>query len=149
MRRRPLQQAFGLTLIVLLLTGCGGAPVEPTSTSTPLPVPPTATLSAGPPCFGLIQADKLPDWAGGLAFGEMHSSDGSFTDLTSVVGCKVEGGVILINEDGRFFSAYIDDCENFESSDIPPEELRPASDDPWICNQPTGDGGIQFMQRKG
>ena len=35
-RRRLLQQAFGLTLVVLLLAGCGGAP--PTSTPTPTPV---------------------------------------------------------------------------------------------------------------
>ena len=39
--RRLLQQAFGLTLTVLLLTGCGGATIEPTVTLTP--IPPTAT----------------------------------------------------------------------------------------------------------
>jgi len=39
-RRRLLQQAFGLTLIALLLTGCGGATTEPTAALTP--VPPTA-----------------------------------------------------------------------------------------------------------
>jgi hypothetical protein len=38
--RRLLQQAFGLTLVVLLLAGCGGAPAEPTAT----PLPPTPTL---------------------------------------------------------------------------------------------------------
>jgi hypothetical protein len=41
--KRLLQQAFGLTLGMLLLAGCGGAPVAPTSTSTPTPVPPTET----------------------------------------------------------------------------------------------------------
>ena len=39
--RKLLQQTFGLTLVVLLLTGCGGAPAEPTA--TPTPAPPTAT----------------------------------------------------------------------------------------------------------
>ena len=39
--RKLLQQTLGLTLVVLLLTGCGGAPAEPTA--TPTPAPPTAT----------------------------------------------------------------------------------------------------------
>ncbi len=43
--RRLLQQAFGLTLIVLLLAGCGGASAKPTATLTP--VPPTATPTTG------------------------------------------------------------------------------------------------------
>lgn len=38
--RRLLQQAFGLTIIVLLLAGCGGTSATPTATLTP--VPPTA-----------------------------------------------------------------------------------------------------------
>lgn len=46
--RRLLQQALGLMLTVLLLTGCGGATIEPTVTLTPIPptatpIPPTAT----------------------------------------------------------------------------------------------------------
>jgi hypothetical protein len=45
--RRLLQQTFGLTLVVLLLAGCGGAPAEPTA--TPTPVPPTPTLTPIPP----------------------------------------------------------------------------------------------------
>jgi hypothetical protein len=44
--RRLLQQAFGLMLVVSLLAGCGGAPVEPTSTPAPTPVPPTVTATA-------------------------------------------------------------------------------------------------------
>jgi hypothetical protein len=32
---KPLQRAFGLTLVVLLLAGCGGATGEPTDTPTP------------------------------------------------------------------------------------------------------------------
>jgi hypothetical protein len=44
--RRLLQQAFGLTLAVLLLAGCGGATAEPTA--TPTPVPPTAEPTAIP-----------------------------------------------------------------------------------------------------
>lgn len=47
--KKLLQQAMGLTLIVLLLAGCGGAPAEPTSTPTLIPVPPTATPTPIPP----------------------------------------------------------------------------------------------------
>ena len=51
--RELVQQAFGLTLIVLLLTGCGGAPTEPTATlvpptATPTPVPLTPTPTPTP-----------------------------------------------------------------------------------------------------
>lgn len=37
MTGRRLLQALGLTLIVFLLTGCGGVPAEPTATPTPVP----------------------------------------------------------------------------------------------------------------
>ena len=47
---RALRYAFGLMLIVLLLTGCSGAPTEPTATlvpptaiPTPVPLTPTPT----------------------------------------------------------------------------------------------------------
>jgi hypothetical protein len=46
-RRRLYQRTFGLTLAVLFLAGCGGAPAEPTA--TPTPVPPTVTPTAAPP----------------------------------------------------------------------------------------------------
>jgi hypothetical protein len=39
MTSRRLLQALGLTLIVFLLTGCGGVPAEPTATSTAVPTP--------------------------------------------------------------------------------------------------------------
>lgn len=54
-----LQQAFGLTIVVLLLAGCGGVPVQPTATPvstftltpaptfTPTPEFPTFTLDNG------------------------------------------------------------------------------------------------------
>jgi heat shock protein HslJ len=45
--RKLLQQVFGLTLVVLLLAGCGRAPAGPTITSTP--TPPTATPMSIPP----------------------------------------------------------------------------------------------------
>ena len=46
-RSRLLQQVFGLTLTVLLLTGCGGAPFQ--TTATPSQIPSTATLTPIPP----------------------------------------------------------------------------------------------------
>jgi protease I len=46
MHRRKVLQTIGLTLVVLLLAGCGGALAGPTATSTP--VPPTATPTSVP-----------------------------------------------------------------------------------------------------
>jgi hypothetical protein len=50
---RILQQMFGLTLVLLLVTGCGGAQVEPTTlpetpTATPTLVPPTPSATPTP-----------------------------------------------------------------------------------------------------
>lgn len=147
--KKLLQQVFGLMLAVFLLAGCGSSNGGEAAKVSTADKTATATLSAGAPCFGLIQADKLPDWAGSLAFGKKHSLGGNnFVDLTSMVGCKVEGGVILI-EDGRFVQAYVNDCKSLKSSNISPQELRPGSGDSWVCVQPTGDGGIQFVQREG
>jgi hypothetical protein len=48
--RKLLQQTFGLTLIVLLLAGCGGAPTKPTATPTPIPTAtPYPTYTPLPP----------------------------------------------------------------------------------------------------
>jgi len=49
--KKLLQQTFGLTLLVLLLVGCGGAQTKPTATSVPptdTSMPPTATPTATP-----------------------------------------------------------------------------------------------------
>ncbi len=49
--RKLLQQMFGLTSVLLLLAGCGGAQIAPTATPalpTATPIPPTATLTAAP-----------------------------------------------------------------------------------------------------
>jgi len=75
--RKLLQQTFSLTLIVLLLAGCGGAPAEPTatptltntptliptSTSTPTNTPtltptsiPTITPTPTPPPINTVEA---------------------------------------------------------------------------------------------
>ena len=113
----------------------------------------STTLPAEWPCFGLAQGAALPDWAGGLAFGEYHDlGGGSFVDLTSLVGCEIEEGVLTVNEeteDRLFGGAYVEDCDGFQSSDIPPEELRPAVDDRWICREPLEGGGLGFTQREG
>ena len=45
--RALLQHTLGLTLVLLLLAGCGGASTEPTA--TPTPVPPTTTSTPVPP----------------------------------------------------------------------------------------------------
>jgi hypothetical protein len=65
-RRRLFQRIFGLTLVVLLLAACGGAPAELVATSTPVPptatptrVPPTATATAALPTATPTQAFTL------------------------------------------------------------------------------------------
>jgi hypothetical protein len=56
--KKLLQHMFGLTTVMLLLAGCGGAPSEPTA--TPTPVPPTATPTPVPgPKPGHWEGDKV------------------------------------------------------------------------------------------
>jgi len=72
--RELLQQVFGLTLIVLLLTGCGGAPAEPTAT----PVPPTATSTPVPltPTPTPVPPTPTPIPARGIITGMVFDNDG-------------------------------------------------------------------------
>ncbi len=136
---KSFRQIYVLTLIVLLLVGCSGSQPEPTATHTPEP---TATLPPQPPCYGLTQANSLPEWAGGLAFGEKHTFGlGEFTDLTNMTGCEVEGGVIAMhNENGKFLLAYVDNCDSFELNILPGLPIPTQVGDSWICNMPTTDG---------
>ncbi|MGB2895043.1 MAG: hypothetical protein WBB65_02620 [Anaerolineales bacterium] len=65
--RRLWPQVLGLTLAVLLLAGCGGAPAEPASTptpgpptSTPTPIPPTITPTPIYPFFTTSEVLEIP-----------------------------------------------------------------------------------------
>ena len=80
--RRLLQRAFGLTVIVLLLSGCGGPPVEPTAT----PIPPTATPV--PPTATPTQAFTLA------------------TSAEEILGTWVAVDCIRFDRDGTFRQAY-------------------------------------------
>jgi len=62
-RRGLLQRAFGLTLIVLLLAGCGGATIEPTATL--MPVPPTATQAPATEVPPTPEPTEQGDWFDG------------------------------------------------------------------------------------
>ena len=60
---RILQQMFALTLVLLLVTGCGGAQVEPTTlpeppTTTPTLVPPTPAATPSPTVAFLPHLDE-------------------------------------------------------------------------------------------
>ncbi len=102
--RRRLQQAFGLTLIVLLLTGCGGTLAEPTATLTPIPptatstpVPPTATPTLVPPTntpqppkVSIMLSAHVPEWAAGKM--ELKVLVGAYrltTGLTATAGSQI------------------------------------------------------------
>lgn len=65
--RRLLQQTIGLTLVALLLVGCGGTPAEPTAMPTAIPpivtstlVPPTATPTPVPPTATPVPPTATP-----------------------------------------------------------------------------------------
>jgi hypothetical protein len=68
--KRLLQQMFGLTLVVLLLAGCGGVLAEPTPTHTPsptpTPIPPTDTPTPAPTPTPSPMPTPVPEVRGSL-----------------------------------------------------------------------------------
>ena len=58
--RKLRQKAFGLTLVVFLLAGCGGAQAEPTSTPTPIPPTETSRLTNTPTCTPTLTLTNTP-----------------------------------------------------------------------------------------
>ncbi len=144
LRRKQLLVAVLAAVIGLVGVACGDDAGDDASGGT-------TSAPAGPPCFGLARVDALPEWADGLSFGERHEFNGGFTDLSGRVGCEVDEGVLSVDEEspsGMGLQAYVDGCDTFESSDIPPEELRPAPDDAWICFAPGGEPGTQVIAQK-
>jgi len=139
-----------LVVIALAVTaGCGGegdeaasSAVDPAATTlVEEAAAVTTTLPAGPPCFGLVQVDQLPEgWAVLLNF--------DVADWMPDVGCEIEAGVLRVSEDGHFRSAFVDACASFESTDIPSEDLWPASNQRWVCHE-VGEASLSFTQREG
>lgn len=113
MSNRQLQQMVYLCLVVLLLVGCGGAQVEPSATSTP--VPPTLTLTPVPPTLtptppGILLTPIPSGIAGGWTSEpgsaltiSLYNSEGQLLALV-----KVEGTVEW-DEQGRLAKG----AENF------------------------------------
>ena len=140
-----MRSAVFVVVVAVIATACGsdgdgaGSDTEPTAAAV-------TTVLVSAPCFGLEQVDKLPEWIGGLAFGESHSiSGGNTIDLVSKVGCQIEGGVLVVSEAGVFDEAYAEVCIGFEGDDIPRPELRPAPDKLWGCTQPGEDGTFLWV----
>jgi len=85
--RKLLQQMIGVTLVMLLLVGCGApgsTPVPPTSTPTPIPptatpVPPTLTATLPPPTPTLT---PIPTSTTGIIRGRLvhHESKNALGD---------------------------------------------------------------------
>jgi hypothetical protein len=104
-KKKVLQQALGLTLAMLFLAGCGGAPVEPTSTYTPVP---TSVLPTATPVPPTVTPTVKPSatLTGRLLFAD---SQEPLTD-TSIFITGEEGSVLfesgaLINPTGKTDSA--------------------------------------------
>jgi len=131
---------------VLLASACGGgdgATATPGSaTGTPTlataspqtATTPTTPRPVGPPCYGLVQVDKPPDWAGGFGLGSFASN----------VGCEIDGGVLLVSKGGvpQGF-AYLDDCDRPESGGIPDELSLTLDGEIVTCVEPAGDGTLR------
>lgn len=58
--RKLLRQTFGFTLVVLFLVGCGGAPVEPTTTPVP-PIQHLGDIKTGMPKNDVIEGLGKPN----------------------------------------------------------------------------------------
>ena len=91
--RELLQQVFCLSLCVLLLTGCGGTPAEPTVT----PVPPTAAATLNPtptrtPAPTLTPAPKM-----GTITGMVLDNDGK--PLTNIYDQETLVVVLVCSSD--------------------------------------------------
>ena len=106
-RRRLFQRIFGLTLVVLLLAACGGAPAE--LAATPTPVPPTATPTRVSPT---ATPTRVPPTATATAALPTATPTQAFTLATSleeIAGTtwrKTAGaGYIRFYEDGTFHQA--------------------------------------------
>jgi hypothetical protein len=106
-----LQQTLVLTLVVILLAGCGGTQVEPTAVSTPIPptatptsVPPTDTPTSVPPTdtppttgkiIGVIINNATGDPEESLAVNLMTAEPE--TDSTRLV--RIEGSPFIVATD--------------------------------------------------
>ena len=89
------RRLLSVLLVVCLAGGCGGD--DETATTATTGATTTTQAPAQPPCYGLPEADTLPEWMGSLAFGESHNvGTGSSIDLRGMVGCAVDDGVLVV-----------------------------------------------------
>jgi hypothetical protein len=56
--KKPLSHTIGLALTLWLLSGCGGAPTEPTTVPTPVSPTPTQVIEIAPVAYD--PADVFP-----------------------------------------------------------------------------------------
>jgi len=108
-RQKLIQQAIGVTLVVLLLSSCGMQQSQPTPTSTPVPptatptpVPPTAVPTPVPltntpitPTVSISLSAQVPEWAAGKM--ELKVLIGGY-QLTSGATARA-GSLIYVYED--------------------------------------------------
>jgi hypothetical protein len=124
---RVLQRMFGLTLVLLLLTGCGGAQVEPSTppeppTTTATPVPPTPSATSTPTVALLPRADEQtptpPEPSGGeveirIPFDVFSQGEPPSTDLPECVNTIPfsmvrDGSRTMIEGEGQIDCHFVD-----------------------------------------
>jgi hypothetical protein len=86
-RRKLLQRMFGLTLVVLLLAGCGRAPAESTATPTYSEVVSTYPEGTEINCTDIMVSRVTPDGKWDVSGGPICSCEG--TPFFKCYGAKI------------------------------------------------------------
>ena len=143
---RLLQQAFNLTLAVLLLAGCIGAPADPTATSTPVAptapseyVPPIVTPIPATPTF--IPFAKEGHWEGNPSVSFEVTDDGMVNNFMILIGgdCEVKVNVAYpIGADHVFLIGEVDSSGQPVDNGIlgifdSPTTITGSFANPWRC----------------
>jgi len=169
---RILRQTFGFTLVLLFLTGCGGAHVEPTTppeppTTTPTPLPPTATATPTPTAAVSLHSDEQtptpPEPSGGEVeiripfdiFSEGEPPPADVPECVNTIPFRItrDGSRSMMEGEGQIDCHFVDTPQGvpitynviLEFDGVLNGELLPATPDKpsgWVDAYLTVDGTI-------
>jgi len=130
--RELVQQAFGLTLIVLLLTGCGGAPTEPPAT----PVPPIATPTPVP-----LTPTPTPTEAaftGAIVGGRVYLVDRDRPVQTTVLLFRADYSAMIDStetDESGYYSFLVEEPDTYiihvSAGDLTGDNCTPRTESGW------------------